>query len=176
MINLKNRYMNFLPFAAVAFAGIWFFACQAMPGLSGVGRIVPLEKRIPLPGDGTKEAKWTPHDLTLQYRYELRENNFTITGTVDFASSLKTGFKTLNHFFLELVFIDEAGRILASRPLLSLGYGRPIDKFTFKRSTTLPPGTVAMAFGFRGRAVETGSGGLDGGSDSIDWYFQETPY
>ena len=176
MIDLINRHMNFLRFTAVAFAGIWFFACQAMPGLSGVGRIVPLEKRIALPGDGTNEAKWISHDLTLQYRYELRKNNLAITGAVDFASSLKTGFSTLNHFFLELVFIDEAGRILASRPLLTIGYGRAIDKFTFKRNTILPPDTVAMAFGFRGRAVDSGSGGLDGGIDRIDWSFQETPY
>lgn len=172
MINIKNSYSGFLPFTAVAVAAMWLFACQTMPGLSGVGRVVPLEKRILLSGDGTNEAEWISHDLTLQYRYELRENSFTITGTVDFASPLKTGFKTLDHFFLEMVFIDEAGRILASRPLLTLGYGRAIAKFTFKRSTALPPGTVAMAFGFRGRAVDSGSGG----SDSIDWYFQETPY
>ena len=107
MITIKNRYMNFLPFAAVAFAGIWFFACQAMPGLSGVGRIVPFEKRIFFPEDGTNEAQWRPQDLTLQYRYELRENNFAITGAVDFASSLKIGFSTLDYFFLELVFIDK---------------------------------------------------------------------
>jgi len=89
---------------------------------------------------------------------------------------LRTGFSILDRFFLGMVLVDNAGTILASRPLLTVGYGRPIGKFTFKRDITLPSHAVAMAFSFRGRAREGGNGKFGRNSDGIEWYFQKTPY
>ena len=75
-----------------------------------------------------------------------------------------------------MVFVDNAGTILASRRLVTVEYGRPIDKFTFKRDIIPPSHAVAMAFSFRGRAREGGNSKFDRNSDGIEWYFQKTPY
>lgn len=176
MKKQKNSGWFLTRCTAVAVAALLLSACQTLPGLSGIGRVVPPDKRIPLTAGGAHEGQWTRRDLTVTYRYEQAGDVFTIAGAVDFARSLQTGFETLDHFSLEMVLIDGAGKIVAFRPLLTVGYRHLIGRLTFRRSITLPPDTVALAFGYRGRARE--GGGVFGrrGGDSIDWHFQETPY
>jgi hypothetical protein len=161
-----------LRFVAISSAALFIFACQTMTGSYRVGQVIPAEKRIPLAHDGIQEGQWDTNNLNIKYRYQQTGNSLTIKGKVAFSKSLKMGFTTLDRFYLNMVLIDESGRILASQPLLTIAYRSHLNILSFKRDITLPPKTAAITFTFRGRVGDAG----DGADDSIHWYFSKAPY
>ena len=102
-------------------------------------------------------------------------DTFEISGKVAFSNHLVYNFRDFNDFFLTVYFTDAGGKINGEQNLTSAGVGQQIEKMSFNRRLTLPPGAEGMVFGYRGHAVDRSSGGSFGIDGSVDWEFWKTP-
>jgi hypothetical protein len=90
---------------------------------------------------------------------------FALSGTINFADSIKYNYTRLNTFHAEIIFADAQGRVLGSRSLLTakqIGFDR-WEPEKFSQTFALPPGAVAFAFGYTGQVLDSGGGGRRGG-------------
>ena len=140
------------------------------------GRMVKPANRIPLKEGGPHKSEWKEEDLTLNYNYQKQGDTLEISGEVTFTNHIVYNFRDFNDFFLTVYFTDVGGKINGEQTLTSAGVGQQIEKMSFNRRLTLPPGSEGMVFGYRGHAVDRSSGsgsfGIDG---SVDWEFWKTP-
>ena len=139
------------------------------------GRLVKPANRIPLKEGGPHKSEWKEEDLTLNYNYQKQGDALEISGEVTFADHLVYNFRDFNDFFLTVYFTDMGGKINGEQTLTSAGVGQQIEKMSFNRRLTLPPGSEGMVFGYRGHAVDRSSGGAFGFEGSVDWEFWKTP-
>jgi hypothetical protein len=137
--------------------------CQST-SLAPMGRTVPQNKWIFLSQSGDQSGTWRSEDLLLNYKYDRYENQLSISGIIRFAGRIMNNYGIVQYFHLDAIPVDAQGKVLDMIGLTTAGdlntvYDNPID---FDKILTLPPGTAAMAFSYRGR-VSGGGSGFDGG-------------
>jgi hypothetical protein len=85
-----------------------------------------------------------------------------LTGDVRFIDAFRLGFTVLDEFRLSAVFLDENGRVLESKGLLT--NRGSLDDIPFHVTLRPPSSAVSMAFSYAGKAHE---GGRDSGAGSL---------
>jgi hypothetical protein len=99
----------------------------------------------------------------------LGTGNFAVSGVVRFADLIKYNYLVIRYFHLDVLFVDSGGKLLAMTGLVSTGSRRTEDPITFNARVPMPQGTAAIAFSYRGEALEAGSGRLS--SPSYFWHY-----
>ena len=170
-----KKYLK-ISISGIAIVGFLFstIACQHSV-FTYNGRMVKPANRIPLKEGGPHISEWKEEDLTLNYKYQKQGDTLEISGKVAFSNHLMYNFRDFNDFFLTVYFTDAGGKINGEQNLTSAGVGQQIEKMSFNRRLTLPPGAENMVFGYRGHAVDRSSGGSFGIDGSVDWEFWKTP-
>jgi hypothetical protein len=144
------------------------------------GATVKAKNRISLEEGGLHEGRWQTRDLAIDYVYQVNDNNLEISGIVELAASLKTGFTTLNYLYLSLNLLDNEGKVIETKGIKSFGHQSWIltmAKMSFTRHLEPPEGTAAIAFSYKGRVSEGGTTpkGTGTGGDAIFWNFWLVP-
>ncbi len=114
-------------------------------------------------------AEWKGQDLTVKYAYSADQGQVELSGNIRFADFLLLGFTLLHDFRLSVIFLDQNGKVLEQKGLVTNRGG--FDPIPFKTRLTLPPGAVFMAFSYQGQAVDSASGGGGGGGFTSFWYY-----
>jgi len=141
--------------------GIWY---------APVGKTVPQDKLIPLVTTGRQTGLWTTRDLSLSFSYEVVQNQWKIEGTIEYDGSLKNNFIVLDYFHMDVLFVDDRGKILSMNGLMSTGPTYLEYPESFAISVPLPPGARALAFSYRGQAKEMGAH-REGGLGTYFWEY-----
>ncbi len=168
MRSLENYGMDKSLLLLVLAVFLGLAGCRSL-SLSGVGKMVSEENRIPLVEAGTEYGSWQTRDLTLDYRYSRDQSTLGISGAISFAGQLKKNFSFLEYFYLSVIFLDSQGRVLEMRGLTSTNYGYIEYPITFNTTLTVPYTTQSIAFSYRGQARSAGS--HDTGSSTYFWEY-----
>jgi hypothetical protein len=163
----RRRNGVFAGIAGVVFLLLFSTACQGTLMTDVRGKTVPPEHHIPLADSGS--SQWEARDLTVNYRYRIEPGNFAVTGVVMLADSIKYNFLVIRYFHLDILFVDSEGRILAMTGLVSTGSRRSDDPISFNARIPIPRGASAIAFSYRGEALDTDHGGV--GSPTYFWHY-----
>ena len=144
------------------------------------GASVKAKNRIALEEGGPHEGRWQTRDVAIDYAYQINDNNLEISGVVELAAFLKTGFTTLDHLYLSINLLDVEGKVLETKGIKSFGHQSWIltmGAMSFTCRLEPPEGTAAIAFSYKGRVTEGGSKsrGTGTGGDAIFWNFWEVP-
>jgi hypothetical protein len=143
------------------------------------GSWVAEDQRISLQDGGPHKGNWQTRDVAIEYAYQQKSQHLQISGVIKLGSYLTNGFRTLEYLILDIYTLDADGIVLNSELMLNFGYRRDLDfvgEMTFGNQLALPPDTVAIAFGYRGR-VSDGGGRIrnNSGGDRIAWDFWKMP-
>jgi hypothetical protein len=129
------------------------------------GETADAQSRIALP-EGPHKGAWSTDDLSAEYSYSRKSNNFRIFGQVELSNRLKDASDIVATFVFQVVFLNADGQALDTKDLFIAGYREPFTKWHFDRTYMLPAGTSAMAFSYDGQM------GVDPGGDAAAefWY------
>jgi len=167
----KTHRIQWLFFIVAPFV---FLSCTSY--FTYEGYEVAEEDRIEIKEGGPNKGSWPTNDLTLDYTYKNHMDDFIISGKVSWAKHIEYNFRTLDHFFLRVYFVDAAGKIIAGKGVVYSGNNLEIENLSFEKQFVLPAGTVAMVFSYSGKVSEHGTGGdrnFQGGR--TDWDFWKSP-
>jgi hypothetical protein len=159
--------MNSRSFSTVLAAmGLFLLLCGCQTMLAGsvTGSVSP-EDLVAFP-QGQSSGAWKGNYLVVDYRYSRNQSDLDMTGKVEFLDNMSMNFVFLRDFQLSAIFIDENGRVLATKSLVT-GRGN-FDPIPFRTQIGIPPTTVSIAFSYQGTAIEGGT--EDGGG--ITRFFQ----
>ena len=155
-------------------------ACAGGSSLSP-GAWVAEEDRIPVLDGGPHKGSWQTRDLSIHYEYQEAASSLQITGVVELANYITTGYNTLEYLHLYIHFLEANGTVLATKRIRAFGYQvfRLEREMTFNERLDLTQDSVAFAFSYSGKATSGGGGGPSiMGSDSsgrTDWEFWKVP-
>jgi hypothetical protein len=128
---------------------------------------------------GPHKGSWQTRDLTIHYEYQEAAPSLKVTGVIELASYIPMGFNILEHFSLNIHFLEASGIVLETKRIRAFGFRRSLDllgEMTFNNSFDLTQDTVAFAFSYSGRAATGGSPGRSSGSNGrTDWEFWKVP-
>jgi hypothetical protein len=136
------------------------------------GAWVKEENRVSLLEGGPHRGRWETRDISIEYKYRKVLDDLKISGIVDLANYIKTGYNTLDHLYLYVYFLEADGTVLDTKVIRIFGYRQwfvVLRNRSFDHRLELPEGTVDIAFGYRGKVSEGGGGGR------IEWDFWKTP-
>ena len=148
-------------------ATLLLFGCQTL--LTEQGKMVDPEKRIALQ-DRMEQESWNTRDLSLAYRAIRHGSTLELSGKISFARYLINNYITVRSFHMDIVFLDDSGRVLWMTGLTSIPEQAFTDPISFNTVLNLPPGATSFAFSYQG---ETGSSGDDEGMSR--YLIQEFP-
>jgi hypothetical protein len=120
-------------------------ACQGSL-FSYRGRTVEPDRRIDLLEGGLHEGSWQTFDLTIEYQYEKKADKLQLSGVAELSDHYKYNYESLDNFYLTAFFLDIEGKVLEGKLVLNAITSEPDDKFSFKKSLEIPPGTVSISF------------------------------
>lgn len=113
-------------------------------GCSGVGRVVPVDHRLPFGQTDNSQGIFKHGGLTVEYSYSLAGVNMTINGQVSYRRS----FDSLD---VRLLFLDASGTVIQQHLVYSSGYrvseSRRTDR-TFKETLAVPSATAGLSFSY----------------------------
>ena len=136
--------------------------------VSAAAGFVPPEDRLSI-AEPRASAVWKGQDLTVKYTYSADQGQMELSGNIRFANYLSQGFTQLRDFRLNVIFLDQNGKVLEEKGLVTNRGG--FDPLPFKTRLTLPPGAVSIAFSYQGDAIDSASGAGGGGGHSSFWYY-----
>ncbi len=131
---------------------------------------VPEEDRISIPENSEQEDVWRTREATVEYHYIRKGSDLRISGVMKLNEPITNNFSWIDYSHLDVIFVDAQGHVLEMRGLMSSCRGRPDAPEPFDLRLTLPPGTEAIAFSYRGKAY-AGGGGDSGGDVYSFWYY-----
>lgn len=143
----------------------WMLAGAAMSG------VVPEGKRITLVAGGPQQGSLETQYLTINYNYTWSQNQLTVSGGLNFSSSLTMNSpQGLQQFYMEVLLLDSKGEVIERRNvILKTGFSWGPDEVAaatgFKAQLSTPAQTNAMTFYYNGV-----SAGSVGGMGSSFWY------
>jgi hypothetical protein len=156
----------------------FIFACAGNLA-NNRGAWVKEERRVSLVEGGPHQGQWKTRDISIEYEYRKEADDLKISGIVELANYIKGGYNTLDHLYLYVYFLEADGTVLDTKAMQTFGSRRwliTLEKMSFKNSSELPKGAVALAFGYRGKVSEGGGGpGIGRRGDRIEWDFWKTP-
>ncbi|NOR25419.1 MAG: hypothetical protein GQ542_13735 [Desulforhopalus sp.] len=113
-------------------------------GCSGVGRVVPVDHRLPFSQTDNSQGNFSHGGLTVEYSYRLAGVNMTLSGQVSYRRS----FDSLD---VRVLFLDASGTVLQQNIVYSSGYrvarSRKTDR-TFQETLAVPPGVTGLSFSY----------------------------
>jgi hypothetical protein len=172
-----NKYIDIYRFLIVLLLIAYLAGCKASL-LSPVGETVAEDQRYPLAG--SDRIEFITNDLTATFELDISDENVHLRGTVALADRLTYNFHTLEHFSFRVYFLGAEGKVLGVKRIISAPYRKAMQVFHCDIHPALPKGTIAMAFGYDGRAMDTGGGGPPdeddgpGGVDRFDFWHLPT--
>lgn len=153
------------------------FACAGNP-VNYHGAWVKEENRVSLLEGGPHQGHWKTRDISIEYEYRKKAGDLKISGMVDLANYIQTGYNTLDHLYLYVYLLEADGTVLDTKAIQTFGYRQwfvALKNMSFDNRLELPQGAVALAFGYRGKVSEGGGPGIGRKGDRIEWDFWETP-
>jgi hypothetical protein len=149
----------------LAFVLIGLIAFQAglFPAVAE-GDVVPKGTEIPLVEGEKTTGKWQTSELAMDYTYLKNQNSMEISGEMRLIGGLVRSFDRIQAFHLRVYFLDAQGTVIKSEGVAAGPKGGMEEVGVFQKKLTLPPNTVAIAFGYRGNIVQKRGG------DSPFWY------
>jgi hypothetical protein len=113
-------------------------------GCSGVGRVVPVDHRIPFSQKENSQGNFSHGGLTVEYSYHMSGVNMTINGQVYYRGSVDS-------LDVRVLFLDASGTVLQQDIVYSSGYrvarSRKTDR-TFQETLVVPPGVAGLSFSY----------------------------
>ena len=176
-MSSKKKILMVFKVVIFFFSIHFIFACAGNLA-NNRGAWVKEQNRISLLEQGPHKGHWKTRDISIEYEYRKETDNFKISGMVELAHYIKGGYNTLEYLYLYVYFLEADGIVLEARTqtLASRRWLITLEKMSFKNSSELPKGTVAIAFGYRGKVSEGGSGTrVRARGERIEWDFWETP-
>jgi hypothetical protein len=113
-------------------------------GCSGVGRVVPLDHRLPFNEQDNSQGNFSHGGLTVGYSYSLAGGSMTMDGQVDYRRSVDS-------LDVRLLFLDASGTVLQQMLVYSSGYrdgGSKKSDRTFRETMVVPPGVAGLSFSY----------------------------
>ena len=144
--------MNKPLWAIVIFGFIFILAgCQSVPSSqSWAGATVSPDNAVSIAryqGTGT----WQGRYLSVDYRYSRDDTGMYLEGKVLFTDRAISNYGTLKDFQLSVLFADANGQIISTIGIdTNIGDFSP---FSFQSNLTIPKGTSAISFTYRGTGV-----------------------
>jgi hypothetical protein len=130
-------------------------ACQGNL-LTYKGDTVLSAESIPLKV-GRHTGQWETRDVRVNYTYSRDADQLDVSGRLKFADQIAYNFANIMYFNLRLFLLNDQGTVLHSTGVAtSATFADAQDALSFNKSLQLPPGTVAIAFGYTGEARGTG--------------------
>jgi len=154
-------------FLLAMFGAFFLFGCQSAL-LNYQGGMVARDNQIPILEAGEHSGTWMARDLAVDYKYLREGDQLKISGKVRYEDLIKYNFLLIKYFHLDGILVDSHGNVLEIRGLTSDMQSKSEDPVPFSTVVKLPPGTVAMAFSYRGKAE-------DAGHDGSSTYFWKYP-
>jgi len=167
MESIKTNKLIFYISLSLFFL-IFLAACNASL-FSYSNAIVGTENRIALLEGKSSKGSWNTRDLSVNYNYNMDANIMQLSGQVEFDNHLQYNFTSLDHFFLWIYFIDEEGKIIGNKVIAVAGYRRRLKNISFDHNLQIPSNANGIAFGYDGRASESGEG-------ETTWDFSKVPH
>lgn len=117
-------------------------------GCSGVGRVVPLDHRLPFDEQQDNSSGNFSHGgLTVVYSYSLAGGSMTMDGQINYRRSVDS-------LDVRLLLLDATGTVLQQKLVYSSGYregkSRQSDR-TFHKTMVVPPGVAGLSFSYSDR-------------------------
>ncbi len=149
-------------------AGIFLLACQSAL-LNYRGSTLKPGATIPVLQGTVPVNQFVAPDVVIEYQYTRNGDALDLSGTAQYAPSIRNNFVVVPRFYMRAYFADAQGAILGYHGIVTSNYGYADDHMRFHERITVPPGTALMAFGYSGEARGTGSDDGAGG-DTPFWY------
>ncbi len=127
---------------------------------------VPSQDRITI-SQPQNSGVWKAKDLTVDYSYSRNQDQFNLSGKVNFADYMTLGYSLLQDFRLSAIFFDENGRVIETKGITT--QRGSLESFPFRVALRLPSRALSMSFSYQGKAIE--SGGEDGGGGATNFWY-----
>ncbi len=119
---------------------------------------------------GQHKGSWQTRDLSIEYEVLPEEGSIQISGVVELANHITTGFNALEYLTIYVHILKADGFVEDIKRVKTFGYRRSFDllgRMAFDSRMDLAEDSVAVAFSYAGTV--TGGGG-DAGRDSWDFW------
>lgn len=122
------------------------------------GRTALLRERIVLPPKGDHTGVWQTPDLAVYFTCSGLPHVFALSGDIVIAKQILNSYPRLDSLLFTVSFLDENGKVITTRnigPVYRANSAAP-ERLAFHFKSEPVHGTVAMAFGYRGRFRDYG--------------------
>lgn len=113
-------------------------------GCSGVGRVVPLDHRLPFNEQDNSQGNFSHGGLKVTYSYSLAGGSMTMEGQIDYRRSVDS-------LDVRLLFLDASGVVLQQKLVYSSGYrvgrSKKSDR-SFHETMVVPTGVAGLSFSY----------------------------
>lgn len=113
------------------------------------GLVAP-ENCILIP-QGQKAGTWQGKNLSVVCKTTRDAGRMELSGTINFSDKMVLLYKILDNFQLSAIFLDADGKVLETKSIVTAREDIE-DPIPFHAQLTVPAGTVAMSFSYRGTA------------------------
>lgn len=148
---MKHQTKSAAPFGAalIAAMGFIFWGCAANNYF--IGAQVAPKHRIELKEGSPHDGVFKTADITLSYQYSKAPARLQINGSLEYALHLSNTYRSMLYFYLHIYFLDSTDKILGRQILVQASELDGFENQTVTKHFTPPHGTVALAFGYRGK-------------------------
>ncbi len=113
--------------------------------------------RVALPDGTQRSASYQAPDLIIRYEILRIGDELRLSGTAEYTPKIRNGYSQVTYFHLSVFLIDQYGKILQDKGIMTPGSDDPNNQMRFNEKIQLPRGTAYMAFSYNGQARVAGS-------------------
>ncbi len=126
------------------------------------GGVISPKELIPL-RQAQQTGVWEGNNVTVDYRLARGPHEIDLSGVARLNDNIAMNFDFLRDFHLSAVFTDSNGRVIGTQSLATnrggTGPTGSAGSTPFRARLIPPPGTVNIAFGYEGTAIDSDEGG-----------------
>ena len=162
-MHIKNNNLIFSNLIILFFLIISLFGCAGSNPLRP-GAWVAEENRVSLLDSGQRKGSWQTRDLSIVYEILPEEKSIQISGVVEFANYITTGFNALEYLTIYIHVLEADGFVEHVKEIKTFGYRRSFDllgQLAFDTRMDLSEDAVAIAFSYNGKVIEGGDRGVE---------------
>ena len=120
-----------------------------------IKRVNP-QKVIALLDGGPHQGTWKTKDISFQYNYHHRPDQFTISGKFYLSKKYTMDYNTVNNFWVSIYLLDAEQNVLKSFPMVNVAFSTQVDKQAVEHRFELS-GITGMTFGYSGQIRTSGA-------------------